>query len=373
MKIIQTNRINYKLILLIVSKPVVKMNKPQVHVIIVNWNRPEDTNICVGSILKSTYCNYKIIICDNGSSFESIDLIEKWLLNNSKNYSSYHCHINYDYANIEAKLPPIDRFEFNLLPQSTNLLGENIISILRSDENLGFTGGCNIGIDYALKNGADYVLLINNDAVVDPNCIENSVQIAQKTNAKIVGCTIWDESGSQILFNYLKFPIHLFLPLSWNRLTLAEESQEYWITDSANGAGMMIEKTFLYKRLDEYKFIFDESFFMYCEEFDLCLYAKSLEEKVIISSKSIVYHEVGKSSGGSSSYLSCYYETRNRMYLASSWLSPIQLLIFHIYYLPSRIIFQLRRSIRLRKITDLAIMNGLLDAYLGVRGKIDMP
>jgi GT2 family glycosyltransferase len=349
------------------------MNKPQVHVIVVNWNRPEDTNICVESILKSTYCNYKIVICDNGSSSDSIESMERWLIDHGKSYSNYYCNVNYTYDNIKNKLQLIDRFDFNLLQKSENIVDENIISILRSDENVGFTGGCNICIDYALKDGADYVLLINNDAIIDPNCIENSVQIARKTNAKIVGCTIWNESGSQILFNYLKFPIHLFVPLSWKKLTLTEESQEYWTTDSANGAGMMIERTFLYKRLDKYKFIFDESFFMYCEEFDLCLYAKSVNENVIISSKSIIFHEVGKSSGGSSSYLSCYYETRNRLYLASSWLSPIELILFHIYYVPSRIVFQLRRSIRLRKITDLAIINGLLDAYLGIRGKVDIP
>ena len=70
------------------------------------------------------------------------------------------------------------------------------VKIIRNDKNLGFSGGQNVGIKYALDNGADYVLILNNDTIVDKSLIEellNVVQIAK--NIGIVDPKIYFASG----------------------------------------------------------------------------------------------------------------------------------------------------------------------------------
>src|ERR1035437_2216086 len=105
--------------------------QPKVFIVLLNWNGFNDTVECVNSIKKISYGNYEIIIVDNESEndFEKLENI----------YS-------------------------------------NEIILIRSDVNLGFAGGNNLGIKYALKNDADFVLLLNNDTTVDPDFLDGLIK-----------------------------------------------------------------------------------------------------------------------------------------------------------------------------------------------------
>jgi GT2 family glycosyltransferase len=102
------------------------MNQPgnpaQVAVVIVNWQRPQDTIHCVRSVMDSDYSDIHIIVVDNGSDDGSADKIKE------------------------------------AFP------GINLISL---PDNLGFTGGYNQGIVHAMKESAPYIFLINNDTVIE--------------------------------------------------------------------------------------------------------------------------------------------------------------------------------------------------------------
>lgn len=110
-------------------------SNPKVSIIILNWKGLKDTIECLESIKKSDYPNYEIILVDNGSLNEETDII---------------------------------RHKF---PETL---------IIKNNDNLGFTGGNNIGTKRALENGAQYVWLLNNDAVVEPNTLKELIRIGEE-------------------------------------------------------------------------------------------------------------------------------------------------------------------------------------------------
>src|SRR3990172_3425748 len=97
---------------------------PSVWIIVVNWNGLRDTRECLHSLQVVTYRSFRVVVIDNGSKGD-------------------------DALALKA--------EFN-----------GFADIVQNRENLGFAGGCNVGIRRALAEAADYVLLLNNDTIVDP-------------------------------------------------------------------------------------------------------------------------------------------------------------------------------------------------------------
>jgi len=125
------------------------MRFPLVHIIIVNWNGWRDTLDCIETCRKLTWPNYSIVVVDNASSDGSEE-------------------------NLRRHLEEMD--------------------IIQSGANLGFGGGCNIGIRQALERGADYVWLLNNDAVADPQAL--TILVEAMENDKAVGI-----AGSKIYYH----------------------------------------------------------------------------------------------------------------------------------------------------------------------------
>ncbi|MBW7957118.1 MAG: glycosyltransferase family 2 protein [Deltaproteobacteria bacterium] len=111
------------------------MNRPKVHLIILNWNGKKDTIECLESVGKLSYPNFETIVVDNGSSDGSVEAIKE-------------------------KFPGL--------------------RLIETGENLGFAEGNNVGIRYALKNGAEYVFLLNNDTTIEPDALGHLVDFAEK-------------------------------------------------------------------------------------------------------------------------------------------------------------------------------------------------
>jgi len=113
-------------------------NWPKVSIIILNWNNYKISKACVNSLEKITYPNYDIVIVDNGSSDNSGKKLQKELP---------HC------------------------------------KVILNDKNLGFARGCNVGIRYAMEKGADYVLLLNNDSIIEEKSfLEPAIKAAEGDN-----------------------------------------------------------------------------------------------------------------------------------------------------------------------------------------------
>ena len=115
--------------------------------IILNWNSGEMTAECIQSLLAKDSSDYEIVVVDNGSSDGSVE-------------------------HLRRRFPEIP--------------------VLLQERNLGFAGGCNVGMRYALDKGAEFILLLNNDTVVGKNFVRDLVEQAQAhRNAGMVSPKIY--------------------------------------------------------------------------------------------------------------------------------------------------------------------------------------
>src|SRR3954467_11696399 len=110
------------------------LSEPRVSLVILNWNSYRVTLDCLLSLRKMDYRNFEVVLVDNGS-----------------------------------------------VDGSASKLQENVpeIRLIRNASNLGFAGGCNVGIRDALRRGTDYVLLLNNDTVVASDFLIQLVRVAE--------------------------------------------------------------------------------------------------------------------------------------------------------------------------------------------------
>ena len=117
--------------------------KLRIAIILLNWNGYDDTSDCIRSLSGINYDNYEIVVVDNGSVDGSPDRLA------------------------------------NEFPR---------VKLIRNKENLGFAEGNNVGMRYALANNFDYVLILNNDTVVEPNFLAILINEAEsKKDIGVVG------------------------------------------------------------------------------------------------------------------------------------------------------------------------------------------
>jgi len=135
------------------------MNK-KVGIVVLNYKNYEDTIACLRSLAEITYQNTEIIVVDNDSQNDSLEYIRKDLV---------------------CRHVPYCMFVEDSIDTHSYSVSENTI-LLQSDSNRGYAAGNNIGIRLALERKADYILILNNDTVVEKNFIEPLVQYAEDHN-----------------------------------------------------------------------------------------------------------------------------------------------------------------------------------------------
>jgi len=202
--------------------------------------------------------------------------------------------------------------------------GKIKIEVIKNKENLGFSGGNNVGIQYALKNNADYVLILNNDTYVDPNFLTELLKVAEKDRSigisvpKIyfapgfeyhknryakeqLGKVIWYAGGKMDWKNIIG---------SNREVDEVDKGQFNKIeeTEIATGCCMLIKKEVLEEAGN-----FDGKFFLYYEDADLAMRVKNKGFKIVYVPKSVIWHKNAGSTGGSGSVLQDYYIARNRL------------------------------------------------------------
>jgi GT2 family glycosyltransferase len=256
-----------------------------VYIITLNWNNEGDTIECVKSLEKIDYGNYKIIVIDNGSSDESVFKIKKQF------------------------------FE---------------IKIIENKNNLGFAGGNNAGIKYAINNGADYVLLINNDTTVEENFLDKLVEFGDSDKKiGILGSKICYYDNPSIIWsaggkvNWLKN--------KGSHIGLDEIDKGQF--DKIREVGYLTGCCVLIKReVFEKIGALSEDYFLYYEDTDFALRAKNAGYKSIYVPSSKIYHKVSRSTkSGSSSYI--YYHTRNGLVMSRRNGSLANKIILYFYCL----------------------------------------
>lgn len=259
-----------------------KINKrPFVSIITINYNAIDATLDLLDSLTMISYPSLEIIVIDNASKESPKDILFK-------------------------KYPEV--------------------KLILSDVNLGFAGGNNLGINAAK---GEYLLFINNDAVLTEGCIENLLfTFEERPDAGIVSPK----------FHFFNYPgiIEYAGYSEMNSFTgrnktigsgLKDEGQyeELKETHYCHGGGMMVPK-----KIVELVGPIPEEYFLYYEEFDWCVKIKKAGFKVYYQPKALVRHKVSISIGKDST-LKTYYLTRNRILFMRRNKSVVAYLIFLLF------------------------------------------
>lgn len=257
--------------------------KPTAHVyaIIVNWNGKKDTQVCLSSLRKVQKKNVElhIVVVDNGSTNDSVAVLTR---------------------------------EF---PE---------VKILETGKNLGFTGGNNFGIRYALREGADYVWLLNNDTFVDRHVL-SALHAFDDPSVGIVGSKIYFAPGRE--FHHDRYVqkdrgrVFWYAGgiVDWANMYAAHRGvdevdrgqyDEAGETPFITGCSMMIKKEVI-DRIGE----LDDRYYLYLEDLDYCLRSREAGFRLIYAPSSVLWHVNAGSSARPGNPLHEYYFTRNRLLL----------------------------------------------------------
>jgi len=246
---------------------------PKVSIVMLNWNGIADTIECIESLKKITYPQYEIIVIDNASSGNDVELL-------SEQY-------------------------------------RNQITVIANDQNYGFPGGCNIGMRRALSENIPYVLLLNNDTVVDPEFLTEMIRVAESNNT--IGMV-----GSKIYLYYKRTVMQAVGgKIRWwlgDIETYGENEEDRGQWDAIAERDFVYGTSFLIKRGVIEKIGFMDTFFFFgIEEMDYCTRAKRAGFKIIYVPTSKVWHKVGADSSKFSEYPETFKIVRNRGYRQSKY------------------------------------------------------
>ena len=226
---------------------------PKVAIIIINWNAYHLTADCLNSLRGIDYQNYKVILVDNFSSDDSAN-------------------------QLKVEFPEIH--------------------LIQNDDNLGFTGGNNKGLAYALVQDFEYVLLLNNDTFVEPNFL--SVLIRHLESDQTIGAI-----QPKIYFNHNRQLVWSaggrYNPLISKSIPIGEgvldegQFEKMHETDWLTGCAFLTRTSVIQK-----VGVLSDIYFYGCfDDVDWSLRIKKLGYKLVFCPESRIYHAVAASSKSS--------------------------------------------------------------------------
>jgi len=343
--------------------PVPEESPPRVAICILNWNGWRDTIECLESVRRLEYPNYVAVVVDNGSSDGSAEKIRAWAAQNLG-----PAHALADYSRPSALNGGEVQMEYALdrTPSAARLV------LIRNADNLGFTGGNNVAMHYALHRGApaDYVFLLNNDAMPEPDCLTLLVTADLKTRAGIVGAVVLTGNGCDVEFAKSGPRLALFFaPIIKSYVPMPQGGKLQWESGYVNGSAMLIRKDVLMAVHRLGRGYLDDRLFLYWDEIAFCNTAWKMGFKCLVVRNATVHHKGGKSSGGFVNPIYYYYSGRNRVLLVNEFLPLGWRVVFHCVHTPMRLVSALN-NVRTRRLRSAqAILWGLIDGYRGVTGK----
>ncbi len=253
-----------------------KAGKPLVYIIVLNFNGCEHLGYCLPSLATTTYPNYQILVVDNASPDGSGEMV--------------------------AELCPSGQ-------------------LICNSQNLGWSGGNNVGIRAALEMGAEYVVLANNDIRVDPRWVSEAVIVA--------------ESDSQI--GVIGFRVLEPEPGSTDRDAGFEHANATWAKIEYSypkyvGGMAMFVRAELFEQIG----LIDEGFFAYGEENDFQIRARKAGY-TIVSINVPVWH-YGQATFGKTPMRAAVLQTRGNIRLLIKHGTPLELIHAGIAHISSRIL-----------------------------------
>lgn len=256
------------------------MKYPHVSIIILNWKNYKDTIKCLESVYQIDYPYYDVVMVNNGSE-ESLKNIENYFNGNIVSESEFFSFSN---RNIPVKI--LDILIKNKKNNKNLHLNRQLI-LIKNNKNYGFAEGNNIGVGYALKNlKTDYILLLNNDTVVDVNFLKELIKVAESD--KNIG------SVQSLLLKDDKISIDSLgqKALSWGAEEITVKSEKHLqskVEIFGACAASALYRSDLIKQIG----LFDRDFFVILEDVDLSWRIRLMGMKSMLASNSVVYHKRG--------------------------------------------------------------------------------
>ena len=255
------------------------MKTSKVFIVILNWNGLADTLECLDSVSKLKYTNFKVLVIDNASKDDSVTIIRK-------------------------SFPAVE--------------------IIANNENLGFTGGNNVGICNALDNGADYVWLLNNDTIIEPDCLNKLIDMMNSNSRIGISSPVvyYYDSPEVVQFHgaYLdekEYDIMMHYEITPEEATALQNKCVLW------GTAMLIRNTLL----EQVGFL-NEKYFAYHEDCEFSVRSINAGYVNKVCSEAAIFHKDSKSTGGKTSTIQVWLRARNEVYL---WLDILDKNKFVIY------------------------------------------
>lgn len=258
---------------------------PLVGVVVVNWNRKDDTLRCLDALRAVTYPNVAVVLIDNASTDDSVDAIR---------------------------------------------MAHPDLPILALPDNTGFTGGHNAGMRYFLERDAAYVLLLNNDAVIAPDAITLLVEAAQAHPAAgLVGANICVLEAPETVLSAGGTlddgwrVRHEGMGLLRDQMPLAP-----YTTAFLSGCAVMASRSTL-----QQIGLLDDDFFLYFEDVEWSYRARQRGYDLLLVPQAIVWHPDTRRRDVASKRIT-YYAARNALLFARKhnlgWRARVAVWVYHV-------------------------------------------
>lgn len=288
-------------------------SNPSVYALVLNWNRAQDTIECLDSLKRQEPVSPIILVLDNGSQDNSVEIIK-------------------------------NRFPDELLIECPN--------------NLGFGGGANLGFHRALERGADYIFLINNDAIAAPDALRHLLHFASQEIGLLAPIVyyhneptrIWSAGGR---FRRLILEIRDDLRNQPSRREWPEVLEKDFVTACC----LLIPR----RTLETVGGFDNQTFQHFYEDFDFCLRLRQAGKKILVIPQARVWHKVAGSTGGQGAPEERYWMARSSVAFFRKHATPAQAPFIIMWRLGSAIKTVLRLSIARRWDSITAYLNGLWD------------
>jgi GT2 family glycosyltransferase len=289
----------------------------RVTAIVLNWCNELDTAACVDALRASRYDALAVLIVDNGSPDGSG-------------------------ARLHARFPDV--------------------SYLQTGTNTGYAGGNNRGMAVAVEDGADYLLVLNDDTVIDPDCVRELVRAAEETGAAVVAPQIlyFDEPGV-VWYGGGVFSTMRGLGLHVRENEPVDPQQTRTPITFVCGCCFLI-------RADVVRAAggFDESFFAYVEDVELSLRLTRSGYTLMYEPAARILHRIKR--GAESTPFQIRQRDRNRRRLVARYYGIADRIRFAMWFYPTRAAHLMRYLGRREWACAKAILDGAVGPVVAAQG-----
>ena len=289
-------------------------------IITVNYNLAVDTIDCVRSLQAAGSSLEQIVVVDNASTDHSPEQL---------------------------------RAEFG-----------TVLTIIESNSNQGYASGLNLGIEHALLNGFDWLLLMNNDTIVDPNFLAALAQAADGNTETLFGPVIFFFDNPEIIwamgdyrvqgtmFGYNRFLNHKLKPNLPDQLAV----------DFLNGCCMLVHRD-IFERIG----VWDTTYYMYGEEVDFCWRAQQAGFRMATVTKAHMLHKVSSSAKRIGSR-ALYLRVRNQNWFYRRYANPAQVILMALFSFLRNMIYSIKRAWQGQGREAFIPLLGWYDGWFRVKG-----